>query len=201
MLIVKQITSPGWDKRSDLVHWEDLEGSGPGALGRPRGIGWRGRWERGSGWGTHVNPWLFHFNVWQIHYNIKNKKIIKCSLWRIWELWKSRDKKRKKYLQSPLHEGELPLAFWPFNAPSSCPGKWRKWQKQAKLTFHLLSTHLGPTSEGAITLRVIRSLKFKVERNWLHMLQLISQYRTYLGARWGVLMIPGRWIYLYLCNA
>ena len=37
----------------------------PGALGRPRGIGWRGRRERGSGWGTHVNPWLFYFNVWQ----------------------------------------------------------------------------------------------------------------------------------------
>ena len=36
---------------------------GPGALGRPRGIGWRGRWEEGSGWGTHVNPWLNHFNV------------------------------------------------------------------------------------------------------------------------------------------
>ena len=35
----------------------------PGALGRPRGSGWRGRWEGGSGWGTHVNPWLFHFNV------------------------------------------------------------------------------------------------------------------------------------------
>ena len=33
---------------------------GPGALGRPRGIGWRGRWEGGSGWGTHVNPWLIH---------------------------------------------------------------------------------------------------------------------------------------------
>ena len=32
---------------------------GPGALGRPRGIWWRGRW------GTHVNPWLNHFNVWQ----------------------------------------------------------------------------------------------------------------------------------------
>ena len=27
---------------------------GPGALGRPRGSGWKGRWERGSGWGTHV---------------------------------------------------------------------------------------------------------------------------------------------------
>ena len=36
---------------------------GPGALGRPRGSEWRGRWEGGSGWGTHVNPWLFHFNV------------------------------------------------------------------------------------------------------------------------------------------
>ena len=38
---------------------------GPGALGRPRGIGWRGRWERGSGWGIHVNPWLIHVNVLQ----------------------------------------------------------------------------------------------------------------------------------------
>ena len=35
------------------------------ALGRPRGMGWRGRRERGSGWGTHVNPWLIHVNVWQ----------------------------------------------------------------------------------------------------------------------------------------
>ena len=33
---------------------------GPGALGKPRGSGWRGRWEGGWGWGTHVNPWLFH---------------------------------------------------------------------------------------------------------------------------------------------
>ena len=38
---------------------------GPGALGRPRGIRWRGRWERGSGWGIHVTPWLIHVNVWQ----------------------------------------------------------------------------------------------------------------------------------------
>ena len=36
-----------------------------GALGRPRGISWRGRWEGGSGWGIHVNPWLTHVNVWQ----------------------------------------------------------------------------------------------------------------------------------------
>ena len=38
---------------------------GAGALGRPRGMGWEGRWEGGSGWGTHVNPWLIHINVWQ----------------------------------------------------------------------------------------------------------------------------------------
>ena len=37
----------------------------PRALGRPRGIGWRGRWERGSGWGIHVIPWLIHVSVWQ----------------------------------------------------------------------------------------------------------------------------------------
>ena len=37
----------------------------PGALGTPRGIGWRVRWEGGPGWGIHVNPWLIHFNVWQ----------------------------------------------------------------------------------------------------------------------------------------
>ena len=36
-----------------------------GELGRPRGMGWRGRREGGSGWGTHVNLWLIHVNVWQ----------------------------------------------------------------------------------------------------------------------------------------
>ena len=65
---------------------------GPGALGRPRGIGWIGRWEGGSGWGIHVNPWLIHFKVWQnpLQYckvislqlikknNNNNKKIKRC---------------------------------------------------------------------------------------------------------------------------
>ena len=36
-----------------------------GALGRPRGIGMGRRQEAGSGWGTHVNPWLIHVSVWQ----------------------------------------------------------------------------------------------------------------------------------------
>ena len=64
-----------------------------GALGRPRGMGWGGRWEGGSGWGTHVNPWLIHINVWQkplqyfkvislqvIKINEKKKKSA-CHLW------------------------------------------------------------------------------------------------------------------------
>ena len=51
---VKQITSPVGYMRQAL---------GPGALGRPRGMGWRGRQEGESGWGTHVNPWLIHVNV------------------------------------------------------------------------------------------------------------------------------------------
>ena len=38
---------------------------GAGALGRPRGMGWGGRWEGGLGRGTHVNPWLIHVNVRQ----------------------------------------------------------------------------------------------------------------------------------------
>ena len=28
-------------------------------------MGWGGRWEGDSGWGTHVHPWLIHVNVWQ----------------------------------------------------------------------------------------------------------------------------------------
>ena len=50
-------------------------------MGKPRGIGWGGRWEGGSGWGTHVNPWLFHFNVWQNPLQIKIKKKKKEVAW------------------------------------------------------------------------------------------------------------------------
>ena len=50
---------------------------GPGALGRPRGSRWRGRWEGGSGWGTHVNPWLIQCMK---KFTTKKKKIKKKNL-------------------------------------------------------------------------------------------------------------------------
>ena len=37
----------------------------PGALVRPRGIGWSGRWEGGLGWGIHIYPWVIHVSVRQ----------------------------------------------------------------------------------------------------------------------------------------
>jgi len=37
---------------SKLVHWDN-----------PEGWDGEGIWERGSGWGTHVHPWLIHVNV------------------------------------------------------------------------------------------------------------------------------------------
>ena len=36
-----------------------------GALAGPWGMGWGGRWEEGSGGGTHLHPWLIHVNVQQ----------------------------------------------------------------------------------------------------------------------------------------
>ena len=60
----------------------------PGALGRPRGIGWRGRWEGGLGWGIHVNPWLIHVSVWQ-------KPLQYCKVIRL-QLIKINGKKKKK---------------------------------------------------------------------------------------------------------
>ena len=63
----------------------------PGAPGRPRGIGWRGRREGGSGWGTHVNPWLIHVNVWQ-------KPLQYCKVISL-QLTKINEKKKKRQCQ------------------------------------------------------------------------------------------------------
>ena len=65
----KHVYYLGWN-RSPAQAGCMIQVLGPGALGRPIGIGWRGRREGGSGWGIHVNPWLIHVNVWQNYYNI-----------------------------------------------------------------------------------------------------------------------------------
>ena len=64
---------------------------GAGALGRPRGMGWGGRWEWGSGWGTHVNPWLIHVNVWQ--------KLLQYSKVISFQLRKINEKKKNPFLK------------------------------------------------------------------------------------------------------
>ena len=61
---LKQVYYQGWNRSPAQVRCM-RQALGPDALGRPGGSGWRGRWEGGSGWGIHVNPWLIHVNVWQ----------------------------------------------------------------------------------------------------------------------------------------
>ena len=51
------------DHQSRFDAWDTVLRTG--ALGWPRRMGWGGSWEEGSGWGTHVHPWLIHVNVWQ----------------------------------------------------------------------------------------------------------------------------------------
>ena len=62
-----------------------------GALGRPRGLGWGGRWKGVSGWGTHVNPWLIHVNVWQ-------KPLQYCKIISL-QLIKINEKKKSSHFQ------------------------------------------------------------------------------------------------------
>ena len=51
------------DRQSRFDAWDRVLRAG--ALGWPIGMGWGRRWEGGSGWGTHVQPWLMLVNVWQ----------------------------------------------------------------------------------------------------------------------------------------
>ena len=66
-----------------------------GALGRPRGMGWAGRWQGGLGWATHVNPWLIHVSVWQ--------KSLQCCKVISLQLIKINEKKKATKPPSPPH--------------------------------------------------------------------------------------------------
>ena len=63
-IALKQVYYQGWNRSPAQVGCM-RQVLRAGAVGRPRGMGWRGMWEGGLGWGTHVNPWLIHVNVWQ----------------------------------------------------------------------------------------------------------------------------------------
>ena len=41
---------------------------------------WGGRWEGGSGLGTHVHLWQIHVNVWQDKYSIVKQNRVKIKI-------------------------------------------------------------------------------------------------------------------------
>ena len=53
---VKQSASPGWMHETSAQGW---------CTGMTRRDGMGREVGGGSGWGTHVNPWLIHVSVWQ----------------------------------------------------------------------------------------------------------------------------------------
>ena len=93
-IALKQVYYQGWNRSPAQVGcmWQVLRA---GALRRPRGMGWGERREGGSGWGTHVNPWLIHVNVWQKP--LQYCKIISLQLIKINE----KNKKNKRYWLPP----------------------------------------------------------------------------------------------------
>ena len=87
---LKQVYYQGWN-RSPVQVGCMRQVLRAGALGWPRGMGWGGRWEGGSGWGTHVNPCLIHVNVRQKP--LQYCKVISLQLIKI--NGKNNNKKRK----------------------------------------------------------------------------------------------------------
>ena len=63
-IALKQVYYQGWNRSPAQVGCM-RQVPRAGTLRRPRGMGWGGRWEGGSGWGTHVSAWLIHVNAWQ----------------------------------------------------------------------------------------------------------------------------------------
>ena len=100
-----------------------------GALGRPRGMGWGGRREGGSGWGTHVNPWLIHVNVWKKP--LKYCKVISLQIIKI-----NAKKKKKRMTQvNGVRQRHL--------RDPGCPAKPPSLQSSGA---HWLSGRLSPPS-------------------------------------------------------
>ena len=83
---------------------------GPGALGKLRGIGWRGRWEGGPGWGIHVNPQLIHVSVWQNP--LQYCKVISLQLIKINEKKKKKNKTERDQVENKSRSISTALDHW-----------------------------------------------------------------------------------------
>ena len=95
---------------------------GPGALGRPKGIGWRGRWEGGSGWGTQCKPMADSFQCMTKPTTIKEKisKQPFCGfsfIVKIAQKIEISQKKKIKILHEPSPLGRPLLVFQHFPQP------------------------------------------------------------------------------------
>ena len=105
---LKHVYYQGWNRSPAQVGCM-RQVLGAGALGRPRGMGWRGRWEgrsgwRGrregrSGWRIHVNPWLIHVSVWQ-------KPLQYCKVFSLQLIKINEKKKRRKKIEREISNQE-----------------------------------------------------------------------------------------------
>ena len=141
----------GWDVQREQ-HWNKYQGWNrspaqvgcmrqvlrAGALGRPRGMGWGGRWEGGSGWGTHVNPWLIHVNVWQKP--LQYCKVISLQWIKINE---KKNTIKKMKLQAAIHKMYISEMNWIQNIHKILP----KWASQVKLVVENLPANSGDTRD------------------------------------------------------
>ena len=73
--------------RPPVQVWCMRQGAQDWCTGMTLREGWVGKWQRGSGWRTHVHPWLIHVNVCQNHYNIVNNfSLVAQSCWTLCDL-------------------------------------------------------------------------------------------------------------------
>ena len=140
---------------------------GAGAWGRSREMIWRGRWEGGSGLGTHVHPWLIHVNVWQNQYSTVKQNKVKLKIL----------KKEKKSYEQPRQHVKKQRHYFANKGPSSqgygfsSSHVWM-WELDYKATWVLknwcfLTVVLGKTLESPLDSKEIQPVHHKVNQTWI----------------------------------